>query len=93
MRCLIVGGEHDGEWHEVDPKVPHLRVAVRIPLTAAMAFDLTPISESVMTIATYQRREWRAGADEGEWFLYTPPEDSPATTFERLLRNYRPRRA
>jgi hypothetical protein len=74
---LVIGGEQDGRWVAVNGSPRELQFPVLISLHH-------------FSISTYTRRSFVC--EGSEWMLYAEKDMTDSTVFERLLRNYQPKR-
>jgi hypothetical protein len=87
MRCLIVGGHHDGEWVD-DVQGEFMQKPVRTMACVTFPFDPNVPEISPIKIATYKRRIWRSGETQ-RWTIWAPPEMRDIDVMNRLLEGYR----
>jgi hypothetical protein len=83
---LVVGGHHDGEWHDVDTGREHLELLVLPTMTTPEAFSFAA-QQGVISKALYKRQQWRNG--DRIRHIYHAVEISQDAVLGMLLDGYR----
>lgn len=81
MKVTIIGGPHDGEVYEVDPKGSDY---ISLPVHHKVSFN-KPKMDDTYEIVHYRIRPW-LGRHKTFWLAYL--QDDPDMIFERLLKRY-----
>lgn len=85
MKCLIVGGDHDGDWIDVDTRQSEIRLPVKLSIQEATKFTIMGTAPYMMQ--SYKREEFR-DADGTVYFAYFGG-DNINSPMRRLIDGYR----
>lgn len=94
MKRLIVGGPHDGQWHE-DYMRPVIELPIlpprdcHVPYGEAVGAEVPPAS---ITRAIYRGHRLTDSESNRQWLVFAPGDWTSESTFEWLIQNYSPRK-
>jgi hypothetical protein len=86
MKCLLIGGEHDGQWIDVSSEHDF----IRIPCLSGFVADVQTAAEDNLKVQEYVRQTLTDAT--GRYVVFTC-DMQPGHLIKRLLDGYRPVRA
>lgn len=94
MRCMLVGGPADGEWHDVDVDgagVPvYVTQVVERTKAPVLARDYARQAETCVPMRKhlYHRQTWRSGPNDPYTYIFVHDDRSAGWVMEQLLQGY-----
>uniref|UniRef100_A0A6M3XIF6 Uncharacterized protein n=1 Tax=viral metagenome TaxID=1070528 RepID=A0A6M3XIF6_9ZZZZ len=88
MKCLFIGGSNDGEWVDVFPITPKLRMTKRFSMMDIPIVPTMEVSGEVQ-IELYEASEWATGPRSKRFVIYVFQGMTPEEQFLMLLKGYK----